>query len=374
MKKVMQYIFVFVFLSIITLPLVFFDRKSVISEQENRTLATFPDVIDDGKLSTNVIKKFPGLLDAYLSDRIGFKNKAIAFTNKITRAGKLRQGDVILGKNKWLYYVSPWDGDNLSDYLKTNLFSQDEISSFIEQIEKRALWCKENGIHFLFVIAPNKHSVYPEYYPFDRPDGITRTEQIINALPDSLKDTVIFPRDYIISQKAKYPYPFYYEDDTHWNAKGAYFAYEIILPKLKTAFSNSVLPAIDYDETVSFAPAHGDLIGMLGVKTSGQRTFIALTPKEGLKYRYIKKDGRNGVITENENQALPKALVFRDSFFSALEPFTSNIFSHTEYIWGPVPAYFNDTDKDFILEYKPDIIIWEMVERCIDGIPYSTWN
>ena len=50
--------------------------------------------------------------------------------------------------------------------------------------------------------------------------------------------------------------------------------------------------------------------------------------------------------------------MFRDSFFTALEPFVSPLFSEVDYVWKD----FTDSDKKRILEYKPDIVIFERVE------------
>lgn len=51
--------------------------------------------------------------------------------------------------------------------------------------------------------------------------------------------------------------------------------------------------------------------------------------------------------------------MFRDSFFIALEPFVSPLFSEVEYVF----KLFTEADKERILEYKLDIVIFEHVER-----------
>lgn len=40
-------------------------------------------------------------------------------------------------------------------------------------------------------------------------------------------------------------------------------------------------------------------------------------------------------------------------------PYLSPLFSEVEYVWKD----FTDADKKLILEYKPDIVIFEHVER-----------
>jgi hypothetical protein len=365
MKRI-SIIFTGVFLSLISLPFVFMDHKSVVSEKENRNLAAFPNFKNDDNVNTANFTKY---LDEYISDRFGFRNIAVSFGNNISKAGKAINGDVVVGKNDWLFYSSHEDGYNIADFFKINLFTDDEINRFIHNIEARLEWCNENNIKFIFLIAPNKHNIYPEYYPFERPDGITRTDQIIAALPDNLKDIVIYPRDYLLQNKVAAP--LYYETDTHWNMAGAHHAFEIIFDRLKNDFPNTQFPELKFTTEITYG--HEDDMGhMSGFTDYGNTTIPNVSPQGGWEsfYKYIKNKGREGVVTENDDKTLPKAIIYRDSFFSALEPFTSSVFSGAEYNWRG----FSASEKGYILEHKPDIIIWETVERGTAGIPRLEWN
>ena len=55
--------------------------------------------------------------------------------------------------------------------------------------------------------------------------------------------------------------------------------------------------------------------------------------------------------------SLPRAVIFRDSFFSRLAPFTSEHFSRAVYLWQ------NDFDADAVLQERPDVVIQEIVGR-----------
>ena len=105
----------------------------------------------------------------------------------------------------------------------------------------------------------------------------------------------------------------------------------------------------------------GDLLPMLGISESKSScpTLSPIGKKNSDFYEYLKNEGRAGVHTKGTNENLPRALIFRDSFFSMLEPFTSPLFSESEYIW----RNFRDSEKETILKYKPDILIFEIVER-----------
>ena len=55
--------------------------------------------------------------------------------------------------------------------------------------------------------------------------------------------------------------------------------------------------------------------------------------------------------------ALPRAVIFRDSFFSRLAPFTSEHFSRAVYLWQ------NDFDANIVSQEHPDVVIQEIVGR-----------
>jgi hypothetical protein len=365
--KTASFLFIITFLTAISLPLVFMDHKSVVSEKENRTLAAYPKIIESGSIMP--INTLLRSLDSYINDRFGFRNLAVSFINKINKNVKIINGNVVLGKENWLFYSKQEDGDNISDFLKTNLFSNTELKHVIQNIEDRFVWCNENGIRFFLLIAPNKHNIYPEYYPIDRPEGITRADQIINALPANLKNIVIYPLNELMQSKNS-NYPLYYEIDTHWNANGAKCAFDAMFMEIKNTFPHVVFPEIIFTTEISYS-SFGDIVPMSGFASYGKNTIPNIHPVEGWDayYSRIKNEGVQGVITMHANKTLPKAIIFRDSFFTALEPFISSIFGEAEYNW----RWFNSTEKEYILKNKPDIIIWEIVERSMAGLSNSAW-
>lgn len=358
--------FIFIFLVLIFIPLIFFDKKSVASKNENRNLAVLPPLIENGNL--NPLRTHGNCYDSYFSDRFGFREKYIFLSNSISH--KLSEFDSVMinelalkGKSGWYFYIRKDDGDNASDFLKTNLFSDEELENLKSRIQNAAAFCELNNIKFLFVIGPNKHSVYSEFYPFARPEGKTRADQITQVF-DELKVPYVFPRDYLLSLKTKEKVPLYYETDTHWNPLGAYHAFEKILPIIKSDFPKVQFPQIEYKTTWKIEETSHDILPMLGIEKA-KTTEVHVLPADGNQnYTYLQNEGVQGVHTISQDKNLPRALIFRDSFFGALEPFTSPLFSEAEYIWKT----FGDEDKARVLEFKPDIIIFEAVERVSPAI------
>ena len=357
MKKIIPYSFVIVVFLAILFPIVRFNKNGTVSEVENRSLATKP----------NHILNFSEY-DNYFQDRFGGRNRLVTIANFIDYDifnKEIRNNLAFKGKNNWFYYISSNDGNNLNDFYKKNLLTELELESFKNSVKKTAKWCEDNNIKYLFAIGPNKHSVYPENYIDERPEGTTRADQLISVF-NELSITCVYPRDYLIEQKEKNNSPLYYETDTHWNNLGAYYAFTQIENEVKKLFPNIQFPKVDYDFEVSYSENAGDILPMLRIKKS-KSTQIVAKPKNSEfsdYFEYIKNEGTGGVITKGKNENLPRAIVFRDSFFSALTPYFSTMFSSVEYNWRRM----NEEDKKSILENKPDLIVFENVERYAVGI------
>jgi hypothetical protein len=228
--------------------------------------------------------------------------------------------------------------------------------------------------------------VYPEKYPFQRPEGISRVEQIMAALPDNLRQKIIFPLDYFILKKKSHPQPLYYNNGLHWNKLGAYYAFDLLYKKLKMDFPN--LPEVQF-KFVPYMDPGEDNYALLwwGIKKFGDyMELINVEPVNGWESHYIyvqredvqenefntvigysSKKGKYGIITENRDKSLPTALVMRDSYGVDLEPYISTIFSRAEYIWTQ-PEKRTIKYLEGLVE-KPDVLIWEMGERALEAIP-----
>ena len=304
--------------------------------------------------------------DKYFQDHFGFREQLIQLDIKnplkITSSPIINDG--IKGKNGWYFYSSISDGNNMIDFYKRNLFDSIQIEQFSKHISDTTDWCKENGIKFIFLIAPNKHSVYEEFFPGNRPEGITRADQITDIF-DKLGVPYIFPRDFLISKKADYDFPLYYETDTHWNSLGAYLTSTLLYKEFSSFFPNITFPKIKYDIEIYYSMTSGDILPMLGIENakSTHPEFKPVGFKNTDFYTYVKNDGRK-LITNGSNKEYPRALVFCDSFMELLEPFISPFFSEAEYIHHQ----FSESDKELILEFKPDIIIFESIERSAQSI------
>jgi hypothetical protein len=385
--KIARAVFVFLFIAAITLPVLLLDRQTSRSMLERRRLARAPSIYTRGRLNLELLETIPQQIDAYITDRFAGRSQAISFMTWVNFfiLHKSHDKKLLVGKDRWLFYIDKSLGDEFANFKKSNLFTETQLQAYLKHIMLVNEVCERNNIKFLFLIVPTTSSVYPEKYPFPRPEGISLADQLINVLPEHLKEKVIFPLDYFISKKKDHSQPIYYNNGLHWNKLGAYYAYELLHEKLKADFPN--LPETPFRFTPYMDPGEDNYtILWWGIKQFGDfLELMNVEPPDGWNsyYDYIKcedspenefnsvvgyasKKGKYGIVTKNKDSSLPKAVIIRDSYFVDLEPFTSSVFSEAEYIWTQ-PEKRNMYYLEQLVE-KPDVFIWEIAERGLEGI------
>jgi hypothetical protein len=271
---------------------------------------------------------------------------------------------VILGRDNWLFIN---DGTAIQDTVGISLYSEDELVQFRTLFETRATYVKEKGIPYVYVVVPNKMTVYLDKLPFRVSTlGIeTKTDQLIDIIESYTDIHVIDLREVLIEARTRSPLLLYVPSDTHWQPYGAHIAYLHILSELEARYPALFSGVVPLDRTPDPKVADGgDLARMLNRKFSYRDPFILMPTTSGeepttrVAITEYPNPSLNALFAyEQENWTLPRAVIVRDSFGEALVPFISELFSRSAYSWTPF-LY------DYIIEAeKPDIILQFMVER-----------
>lgn len=385
--KTVQVIFAALFLLIITTPLVLLDRNSEFSMLERRWLAQPPKITANGTVDAKLLETLPRQIDAYIIDRFGGRSLAIFCMNNINflALGKSHDSRLLVGRDRWLFYIDTAIGDEFANFNKSNLYTESELAIFLDSFTQISDYCNGNNIKFIFLIIPDKPSLYPEKYPFPRPKGIALVEQILNALPENQGEKIIFPLDYFLSKKKESPHLLYFNNGLHWTKLGAYHAYELLYENLKADFPG--LPTLQFSFTPYRDTGEDNYALWWGIqKFSDFLILLNVAPIDGWgnHYSYVLSNdipiteysrpesiaamkGKFGMLTKNKDNSLPTALIMRDSYFVTLEPFISSIFSEVEYVWTQPEK--RNLRYLMNLSEKPDVFIWEIGERGLKGIP-----
>lgn len=324
---------------------------------------------------------FPVKFEAYFNDHFAFRDQFIRWHNRasvvwlgmtspMASAEQQRHGianealrtlssKVIPGESGWLFYA----GDLvIDDYRCTRPFTSDQLAHLQEQLETRRDWLALRGIHYLVVVAPNKHTIYSEFLPqnVNRVGKASRLDQLVDRLNERTDLNVADLRGALLA--AKEEHRTYHRTDTHWNQFGAYMGYREVVRHLARWFPDvRPWPMSDFELRIRHAPG-GDLAQVLGLPDLLQEEWIELEPRIARAAQIANQESSAAgptLITEHQDASLPRAVVLHDSFTTSLWPFLSEHFSHVQYIgtYG--------FESDAIEAAKPDVVIQEFVERTL---------
>ena len=324
---------------------------------ENRQLAAFPAPASPAQFGAG--------LTHWFDDHFGFRSTLIKGygEERLFGLGVSPTSAVIKGDDGWFFYA---DDNAIDDYASTSLMTDAAIANWRAALVDANRWLQRKGIAYVFTIAPDKHAVYPEMMPASivRVNALSRTDQLFTALQDTALAVDVRPA--LADAKARERV--YQKTDTHWNDRGAFAAYTLIIGAAHARLP-AVPPPLSRDDFMAASRdvISGDLAGMMGLKRVLREEDLVLVPKISKRAQVVEPAGaaptaeEGRLVTEIPGSTLPRAVIFRDSFVSRLVPFLSEHFSRAVYLWQ------NDFDADDVEKENPDIVIQEIVGRHLYG-------
>lgn len=362
MKKSTAFIYNAALIILIICPVILFllFGKYIHSENnENRALKEMP------ALSVFDISSYPSEFEAFFEDNLPFKNSLVLVNSYINyKVFKTSNSpNVIVGRDGWLFYKGAQNfGENpVADYQGSNLYTDAELEIIAENMQAAKEALESRGIKFALLLIPNKERVYDKYMPASYGEAAqnNRMEQVADYLVRNTDIRVVNITEEL-KEYAESPGNgrIYYKYDTHWNHTGAYIAAQIIGREL-----GFELPDISsLTENLVDAPSM-DLAVQLSMQSVLNEGKIAVY--EGFTDRNIKST-TNEAVTEfnfrdiSADAGGEKLLILGDSFSGTLGRYMSAGYEETY-------AIFNNNYTAKILdEYKPDVVVFETVERFID--------
>jgi hypothetical protein len=267
------------------------------------------------------------------------------------------------GKDNWLFL-----GNHFNNTIAKLKVATTPSKELIEQTIKPFLdittVATQYGIKVVFVLGPNKSTIYPEYLP----QGLTPSSQrYVNFFLDELRKTpnliVYDPSEYLLAKK-KTEGILYWRTDTHWNTKGAYLVYDSL-----TKLLNLPTPKVKFKQISE--PHRGDLVDISGQThfpiTSGDDwSYTWETPPAWIETKIPGKEltsfGYTMRVNNPSSLSKDKVWVIGDSFSRSLRPLINATFTQTVYKghWKNIPSITNELKQS---KEKPDLILIIRVER-----------
>lgn len=354
MKKKGQ-LLILIFTAMLILPILVYPLAAPFIDtenHENRVLAEFPSVADG--------PYFFDRLTVWFNDHLPYKNQLVSLHSNLFLSlfNTTPNPRVVVGEDGWLFYNN-YDAENpVDDILGRTSFSADETAAIENNLKKAGEAMAEKDITFVFLLPPNKESVYREQLPdYIKEIAADRTRADILAENIDIGDCVfIYPKEELLEKKNNNQ--LYYRYDTHWNRLGAYIGFKSICDAL-----NINIPSIDdlsVVEEMGFPKDLADLAG-IGNRCTDDIEYVITDLFPDV---IVEQTQESGVAVYRSDGKVKKTiLVIHDSYYRSMEEYLPKVFSEVI----SVDRNYSDlySVQDYIDQYQPDIVIMEVVERGI---------
>lgn len=309
----------------------------------NEMLALMPTLRDtEGNWNEDYLSE----LSDYLADHIAFRHQLITLHSQLCAAlfGTLPSEDVLLGKDGWLYYT-----DTLPDYQGVELLTGRQRYAAARTLALINEYCEGQGVKFLFTIAPNKNSLYPEAMPgrYQRSDQTGNAEGIAAYL-----DQMDVPYLDLFQVFRDQDQVLYFRTDSHWNNLGAALA------------GDALCTALDKDQdsywgkSYTMTPSHqGDLYEMVYPAGSLLEEDAVFDQPFSFAYQQGFRSAEDITIRTQNPEQTGSLLMFRDSFGNALHPFMAQQYGAACFSRA-MPYNLTYLDRE-----QADTVVIELVER-----------
>lgn len=311
---------------------------------EKRTLSAFPELINENGFNL----EFTAEADTWFSEHFPFRSQIISANNYL-KASVFSTSDeeqVIVGKEGWLYFA-----DTLPDYFGENILSDMRLAQLQTVLSLMEEHVRAGGAAFVFTVAPNKNTIYPEYMPdrYRKTNEKTNLERITALLGEKayFADMTAALSDKTVQ--------LYHARDSHWNAYGALCGYRAIMHATSRRSDLFDTAAYTWENTW-----RGDLDDMIfpAFDFKDAQAEYAVDWSYTFTSNYHSEEDLL-ITTENESGE-GALLMFRDSFANALLPFLAQTYQTT--------TLSRATPYDLRKAGEYDTVVVEIVERNLSNL------
>ena len=248
------------------------------------------------------------------------------------------------------------DHDALDQLAATIVLSDRQLRIWIEALEARLSWCERHAVVLRVLVIPEKHVVYEDKLPrFTTVSARRPAMQLMGVVPEAVACTTLYPLEEL--EAASRTKATYFKTDTHWNAHGAFVAYEALMASLRKDIEIETLREDDLSWN------ERPFVGDLGVRYVRERGETRAVPAPNSAHKLVFQNhnfGRGAAhVYQNERRDLPTCVLFRDSFSNALIPYLMHGFSSIVAVSSLSCHY------DLLERLKPDVVLFVVIERFL---------
>jgi len=359
--KKIKVFFIFLFLTMISVPFIFATRSGIgISEEENRMLSSRPSLVQDGRINWGYTYDY----EDWFMDNLGFRNELTNLYAKMQYYvfNNVFDTNLYFGKTGDLIYANE---KILESYQHLNLYTKEEEQEIIESYATVNNWLEEQGIQFFYIQCYDKQTIYPERFMnyVNQIGDMSRTDQIVQKLVTETDINVVSLKKVMLDNRDEYDVFSHYGDPTHWSERGAFICYQEIMQALNADNDNCFKVLQEEDYQIEICDVGHTLKGNICFEDY-QEVFTVKNPSglqtDSLSLQEYGEDERNSVWTNSAVDNDITVLIVGDSYVegylldSFAESFSKMYMVHGDYT----------TQMQEVVELcEPDIVIFECAER-----------
>ncbi|MCD8109417.1 MAG: hypothetical protein LUE14_04870 [Clostridiales bacterium] len=336
-------IYIVLILILLVIPFAGMSFWATDSTTENRELAEWPSLTEDGTVNLSYLED----VGTCLEDHLAFRSQMLTANALIWGAGfrTSTTDQVIVGKGDWLYY-----GGTLDDYTGEDLLSDRELRAVVHNLSLMQDYVEEQGSEFVLVIAPNKNTLYNDFMPYYYSEGETNNlENLVPLLADAGIQYVDLVEAFSAQEEV-----LYFHRDTHWNNAGALLVFSTVMDQIGK--EHETYRNVPYEIRTDHI---GDIDELLYPLAAQAEDNVYYDIVRGYQYvNEVEDDMDSWIETENTDRQ-GVLLMYRDSFGESLLPFFADEYNMA-YFSRLVPYDLCNVD-----DYHPDTVIVERTERKI---------
>lgn len=332
---------------------------------ENRPPAARPHLPD----TVGRLNNFPLRIEHWHDDRLGLRDVFLRWRSRVRLFvfGVTPTPDVLPGTHGFLFFTA---NHTLEIARGLRPFSAEDLDAWVALLEARRAFCERHGAKYIFVVGPNKESIYADFLPAGHdPVGPSRLDQLaraVRARAPRVEFVDLRPALLAAREKDKPRNYLYSELGTHWDGRGNFIAYRTIAGALQRHF-----PAVVPFEGFEIKRIHVDE----NEDSWGLRMYVQDLLDPHQLQIYTPPGRERAVIVDDDpafdalhrwkvdDPSLPKVVWFHDSFAAGILGLLGQHCRELVYTLRPTG------DAQVIADEKPDVVLELWVERVLDA-----WN